>query len=141
MTRTRKLSPAIIRQRRGVTKRSGAKPGPKPDPTRRPKRQDTAWQKIRAEQLEREPDCRECARQGRQIPAAEVDHIVALADGGAFDAPDNLQSLCLRHHSQKTEDDNARRGGRKPRRVQLRAAVDPATGFPLPGSGHWWADE
>jgi 5-methylcytosine-specific restriction endonuclease McrA len=137
----RKLSPAIMRQRRGVTKRTGAKPGPKPDPTRKPKRQDTRWQTIQADQLEREPYCRECARSGKRVPAVEVDHIVALADGGAFADPANLQSLCLWHHAQKTENENARRAGRKPRRIQLRAPVDPATGMPLPGYGHWWADE
>jgi hypothetical protein len=47
-----------------------------------------AWRKIRARQLEREPNCRECG-----APAAEVDHIVRLADGGSFSDPGNQRAL------------------------------------------------
>ena len=64
---------------------------------------DTArWQRVRANQLEREPLCRCCAELGRETPANEVDHIKRLSAGGApFDAA-NLQSLCAPHHSHKT---------------------------------------
>ena len=98
------------------------KPGaPAANPTRKPKRQDRRWQKLQAEQLEREPFCRLCAAEGKpQVKAFEVDHILALADGGSFDDPANLQSLCRLHHYQKTENENARRAGRKPRKVRLR---------------------
>ena len=143
---------AIERQRQGIGTRAFApssiarmfggatKPGaPVADPTRKPKRQDRRWQKLQAEQLEREPFCRLCAAEGKgQVNAFEVDHILALADGGSFDDAANLQSLCRLHHYQKTENENARRAGRKPRKVRLRAPVDPATGMPMAGYGHWW---
>jgi len=39
------------------------------------------------------PDCYQ--------PAAELDHIVSLAEGGSDDI-DNLQGLCTTHHQEKT---------------------------------------
>jgi 5-methylcytosine-specific restriction endonuclease McrA len=43
-----------------------------------------------------------CAEPGCHEPAAEVDHIVALADGGDPWSTANLQGLCHRHHAAKT---------------------------------------
>jgi 5-methylcytosine-specific restriction enzyme A len=153
MARGRALSPAVLRQRRGIgTKATRAldpgaisrafggdgKPGPKPDPTRKPRRQDRRWQAVQAAQLEREPYCRLCTAEGKQqVQAFEVDHITPLANGGAFDDPTNLQSLCRPCHWQKTEDENAARGRRKPRRVARVKGCDPATGMPLDPE-HWW---
>jgi 5-methylcytosine-specific restriction protein A len=132
-----RLAPGIIRQRWGITRRSsGAKPGPAADPTRRPKRQDRGWQRIQAEQLEREPSCRLCRAEGKQVQAVEVDHILALADGGSFADPANLQSLCRPCHWQKTENENARRTKRKPRRIVRVKGCD-LDGRPL-DPGHWW---
>jgi 5-methylcytosine-specific restriction protein A len=97
------------------------KRGPKPDPNRAPRRQDRRWQEeIRAPQLAREPHCRRCTTDGKQTPAVEVNHIVALADAGSFDDPINLESLCRWHHMQETENQNAARQGRKPRRIRIR---------------------
>jgi 5-methylcytosine-specific restriction enzyme A len=138
--RSRRQAGALRQIRVQAERTPQAKRGPKPDPNRKPKRSDRRWGELRAAQLEREPVCRECAKVGKQRPATEVDHVVAIADGGSFDEPSNHQGLCDRHHWQKTEDENAGRAGRKPRKVRGRAAIDPATGFPLPGSDHWWAE-
>jgi 5-methylcytosine-specific restriction endonuclease McrA len=55
------------------------------------------WRRIRKLQLAREPLCRMCGR-----TATDVDHIRPLADGGAFDDPANLRSLCHECHSRVT---------------------------------------
>ena len=53
-----------------------------------------------------EPLCRHCLRDGRVVAATLVDHIIPLSE-----APDlrlvrsNLQSLCSRCHSSKTQAD------------------------------------
>lgn len=57
------------------------------------------WRRLRLMVLRDEPLCRECTRDGRTTPAAEVDHI----DGNVHNlALDNLQPLCKRCHSAKT---------------------------------------
>lgn len=63
---------------------------------------DSRWEKRRAIQLAKEPNCRRCGK-----PAVTVDHIVPKADGGS-DAWANLQSLCADCHARKS----AREGGR-----------------------------
>ena len=57
---------------------------------------DRNWRRIRAAYLKKHPCCVECGE-----PATEVDHRTSLADGGTHEWR-NLQSLCKRHHSQKT---------------------------------------
>ena len=42
------------------------------------------WRKLRAQILMDEPLCRECRKAGRIVPATDVDHIVARADGGTY---------------------------------------------------------
>lgn len=59
------------------------------------------WRRRRAYHLRREPLCRECAKEGRTTAGTDVDHIVARAKGGT-DEPENLQTLCHAHHSEKT---------------------------------------
>ena len=66
------------------------------------------WRKLRAQILMDEPLCRECRKAGRIVPATDVDHIVARADGGTDDRS-NLQPLCHACHSRKTVREN---GGR-----------------------------
>ena len=66
------------------------------------------WRRLRAEVLREEPLCRECRKAGRIVPATDVDHIVARADGGTDDRG-NLQPLCHACHSRKTVCEN---GGR-----------------------------
>lgn len=66
------------------------------------------WRKLRAQILMDEPLCRECRKAGCIVPATDVDHIVARADGGTDDRS-NLQPLCHACHSRKTVREN---GGR-----------------------------
>jgi len=63
---------------------------------------------MRRAQLQREPLCRECAKHDVTTAACEVDHVVALADGGTDD-PDNLQSLCHDCHDVKSKAEHRRR--------------------------------
>lgn len=70
-----------------------------------------AWQELRRAILARDRGlCQACKLAGRVTLASEVDHVQALADGGA-DAPENLQSLCPPCHLTKTRAEAARRGG------------------------------
>lgn len=56
----------------------------------------TAWRRRQAEHLALEPTCRRCGQ------AAEMaDHIQPRSQGGT-DEHDNLQSLCLSCHGNKT---------------------------------------
>ena len=65
--------------------------------------------RARPWQLSREPLCRACSLEGKITAAVEVDHIVAISAGGDLYHPSNLQSLCRRHHSQKTAYDKTGR--------------------------------
>lgn len=66
-------------------------------------------ERLRPAQLLREPFCRECARQyppsdpRHRTPATVVDHIIPhCGEWDVFTDPDDLQSLCKRHHDIKT---------------------------------------
>jgi 5-methylcytosine-specific restriction protein A len=59
------------------------------------------WRKIRKAFLDAFPLCAICLLEGRRMRATDVDHKVPKKQGGTDDAG-NLQSLCKRHHSQKT---------------------------------------
>ena len=64
---------------------------------------DATWRKLRRWFLRKNPVCVECLRKDkRAVPADEVDHITPIRRGGARLDPANLQSLCKRHHAQKT---------------------------------------
>lgn len=59
--------------------------------------------KLRPDQLMREPFCRACAARGLRVRATDVDHIVPhRGDWALFANPANLQSLCHSCHSRKT---------------------------------------
>lgn len=58
----------------------------------------------RARWLRHHPLCVHCMKAGRVTEATEVDHIIALANGGK-DNESNLQSLCAECHKAKTADD------------------------------------
>ena len=62
-----------------------------------------AWKKLRAWFLAQRPKCAECEKRGYQVPAEHCDHIIPLADAPerALD-PSNVQGLCRRCHSAKT---------------------------------------
>ncbi len=60
-------------------------------------------ERLRLEQLLREPFCRECVRKGIRTKAAVVDHIKPFrGDWELFVDAANHQSLCKHHHDQKT---------------------------------------
>ena len=59
------------------------------------------WPKVRARQLVRQPLCEVCLEAGRTTLAQDVHHRVPLRQGGD-NSPENLESLCHMHHSQKT---------------------------------------
>ena len=64
------------------------------------------WRVVRKVVLERDGyRCRSCGCAGK----LEVDHVVALADGGDTWASDNLQTLCRRCHIKKTANENRQR--------------------------------
>ena len=67
-----------------------------------------AWRRLRASVLAGEPLCRECIRQGRTVPATDVDH--ADNDPSNNDVL-NLVPLCHACHSRKTQQDMGKRVG------------------------------
>lgn len=61
------------------------------------------WKSLREVQLRKEPYCVECLKEGRQVAATEVDHIIRhQGDPALFYNQNNLQSLCKPCHSRKT---------------------------------------
>src|SRR6476661_5357720 len=58
------------------------------------------WKSIRRHRLVEEPQCRECAIEGRTVPANHVDHVEPhRGEWSLFMQYDNTQSLCLHHHN------------------------------------------
>lgn len=83
-------------------------------------------QRIRAFVLSHNPLCVQCSAVGITSAATQVDHIVALVNGGE-DTTANLQALCDECHRLKTADDlgNKRRTGAD------------IKGIPTDKSHHW----
>ena len=71
------------------------------------------WQKARLTYLKRHPLCAECERQGRVMPANEVDHIIPHRGNQVlfWDTQNNWQGLCKPCHSRKTVQEGGRWGG------------------------------
>lgn len=65
-----------------------------------------AWKRVRKIQLTKHPICINCDR-----PAAIVDHIVEIRDGGSRLSLSNLQSMCISCHNTKTAEAKQNRGG------------------------------
>ena len=61
----------------------------------------TAWRKLSALQLKREPLCAECLKAGRIQHAEIADHIKPIREGGARLDINNIQSLCRGCHNRK----------------------------------------
>lgn len=57
---------------------------------------DHAWRQLRLVILERDGFRCRIGAEGCTVKATEVDHIVALEDGGARLDPDNLRASCAR---------------------------------------------
>lgn len=72
------------------------------------------WAMLRARQLREHPMCQ---WPGCTAGATQVDHRLAVADGGAFADPLNLQSICKTHHHAKTALDAKRRANRRKGRL------------------------
>jgi 5-methylcytosine-specific restriction endonuclease McrA len=53
-----------------------------------------AWQRVRRAVLERDEFRCQLRRPGCTLDATEVDHIVSVADGGAWYDPENLRAAC-----------------------------------------------
>lgn len=63
------------------------------------------WNKLRKAVLRRDKYlCQPCDKAGRVRQASEVDHIIALDNGGT-DNLDNLQAICPACHKMKTNAD------------------------------------
>lgn len=60
------------------------------------------WKERRADQLIREPWCRECARIGLRVRATDADHIEPHQGDVQKFMKGDLQSLCHSCHSRKT---------------------------------------
>jgi len=74
-----------------------------------------------------------CDAIGVTRPATDVDHIRPLADGGSFDDPANLRSLCHACHSAVTRAWQQKRPAPLPK---IKGA-DPQTGLPLDPRHPW----
>lgn len=59
------------------------------------------WQRVRALKLRQNPLCEYCFSSFPRL-ATEVDHFVAISDGGEPFDLENLKSSCKSCHSQKT---------------------------------------
>lgn len=60
------------------------------------------WLRLRRKQLAKHPLCKACEADGEITAAVHVDHVKRIEDGGEVWSLDNLQSLCVAHHSIKT---------------------------------------
>jgi 5-methylcytosine-specific restriction protein A len=58
-----------------------------------------AWRKRRAYQLQVQPLCEQCAREGKNTVATTVDHVVKCGDDYNQFMLGELQSLCQTHHN------------------------------------------
>lgn len=62
-----------------------------------------AWRNLRKYHIQQYPVCKWCKEEGKlTIEKLIVDHIIEINDGGDMLNQDNLQTLCLSHHNQKT---------------------------------------
>ncbi len=61
-------------------------------------------QEIRRNHFREHPLSAHCIQEGRTTLATELDHIVALVNGGE-DVESNRQGLCVEHHLRKTAQD------------------------------------
>ena len=69
----------------------------------RQKMYDRSWKRVRKIHLNSNPLCVECEKKGRVGLATVVDHIIPhRGSRELFDDTSNYQSLCKRHHDQKT---------------------------------------
>ena len=67
------------------------------------------WKRLRLRALDRDNwQCQKCGRRGRGR-TLEVDHVISVAQGGAANDLNNLQTLCaFPCHADKTRAENSR---------------------------------
>tara|TARA_R100001594_G_scaffold95831_2_gene130128 strand:+ start:323 stop:673 length:351 start_codon:yes stop_codon:yes gene_type:complete len=61
-----------------------------------------AWRSLRNYKIQMNPCCENCEKKGLTEPGKEVDHIIAIKDGGTRLGIHNLQTLCRSCHSSKS---------------------------------------
>jgi 5-methylcytosine-specific restriction protein A len=71
--------------------------------------QSRQWRMVRAAFLREHPLCVVCGARGVLAPAAVVDHVMPVKEGGARFAAANLQPLCVPCHNRKTARESAGR--------------------------------
>lgn len=62
-----------------------------------------AWIKLRNYVRNEEPLCRQCKKEGKITPTQVIDHIQPISQGGDAWDRDNLQGLCNKCHTDKTQ--------------------------------------
>lgn len=71
--------------------------------------QTEEWKILRGLQLKREPYCRFCAEEGRQVRATVADHVEPhRGQHRLFFDPGRLQSLCKPHHDGRKQSEERR---------------------------------
>ena len=60
------------------------------------------WRSLRNYKIQMQPLCEQCERKGLTEAGREIDHIVAIKDGGQRLALGNLQTLCSSCHASKS---------------------------------------
>ena len=68
-----------------------------------------AWRNIRKSYITDNPLCHLCSQLGRLTVGTVVDHIVERRDGGENFNYSNLQTLCHRCHTVKTQEERKKR--------------------------------
>lgn len=99
-----------------------------------------AWQRLRLAKLASNPLCQSCQLRGTITIANTVDHNIAIAAGGdAFPPLDELNSMCERCHSEKTnarDHPNSKPFGRNAKGFDLDGnPIDPDDGWHGAGGG------
>jgi 5-methylcytosine-specific restriction protein A len=76
---------------------------------------DGRWAKYRIGYLKEHPLCVECEKNGKYVPAKDIDHIIPVngQDDPLFWEPTNHQGLCHRHHGEKTARENGAFGNKR----------------------------
>ena len=69
----------------------------------------STWRKLREAYITEHPLCELCSQLGRITVGTVVDHIIERRDGGHDTDKDNLQTLCNRCHTVKTNEERKRR--------------------------------
>jgi 5-methylcytosine-specific restriction protein A len=64
--------------------------------------QSKKWRSLRNYKIQMNPLCELCEAKGLTESAKEVDHILAIKDGGEMLSYRNLQSLCRSCHASKS---------------------------------------